>query len=222
MATAQALQQALGSLARRSLGLEAALELLGTMLELSHPRLEDLLVASRPGALGAGGLLSLGELALHALQAAGELARLELTVPQAATQSIDLGAAIALEIDQLVFGFDAKSLLGVLALLDLSQLALDDILGVAPAALVLSRLRTITDGSHGSIGGDHLRGAPRLLLGVAQPLLQARHVRLERPHGRLSGLCAKGQRVLTGLGRTARATFGEQVALASASASFRA
>ncbi len=62
---------------------------------------------------------------------------------------------------------------------------------------------------------DPLGEAMALLLGLAQALLQAREVRLQRAHRRLGRLGAQRQRVLARFGGAASAPFGEQIALAA-------
>ncbi len=98
-------------------------------------------------------------------------------------------------------------MLGVLALLGPPQLLLG-----ARAALGGG------DRRDGLLALDELGYSPRLRLGLPQALLEAGHVRLERPHRRLGGLRAADQAGVAGLDGAPRPAFGEQVALGSPAA----
>src|SRR5437879_790152 len=114
MAPAHALKQALGALPGCSLGVELAVHLDRTTLELAEPRLERALGASLGRSLGCGGLLGLGQLPLNALQPRGQRARVALARVHTATQPVDLGTTLAFEIAATLLGLHAQSLLGVL------------------------------------------------------------------------------------------------------------
>ena len=81
-----------------------------------------------------------------------------------------------------------------------------------------ARLRLGVDAGGGrrALGLDQLGHPPALLFGLAQALLQAGDVGLERSHGGLRGLGATREEMLSGFHRAARSTFREQVALAAA------
>ena len=64
-----------------------------------------------------------------------------------------------------------------------------------------------------ALGVEQLGDPAAFLLGLAQPLLQARDVAFERLDRRFGGLRAAQQGRLAALGRAARAPFGEEVGL---------
>src|SRR6185312_6689556 len=187
---------AFGPLAGAALGHQATLQLLGTALEARHARGEVALGPAQRGALGRGGLLGLGELALQAVDPARELGELVLAArPGDGGAGGGALALLALEPRQSSLGLDAKLLLGVLALLDPPQLA-----------LALGRV--------GSLGLEQGGRAAALLLGLLKTGLEARDVTFERLDGRFGRLRAALQGRLAGLGRAARSALGEEVRLA--------
>ena len=82
------------------------------------------LAAFHRDTLGRHGLFGLGQLTLDALQPLGQLTRVVLACPQTATEPGDLTPAVAREACVTVLCLDAQLLLGVLALLDTTQLVL--------------------------------------------------------------------------------------------------
>jgi hypothetical protein len=186
---------ALGPLACAALGLQAAFDLLRATLELPDARAQLLFGPPQAGALGRCALLGLGELAAQLLDAAGQLAGFALGAADPRGQLIGALAAVVLEAGEPALGLHAQLLLGVLALLDPPQLALA--LG-AVRALCLEQLGYT---------------AP-FLLGLAQSLLQGRHVALECLDRRFRGLGPALERGLTAIGRAPRASFGEEIGVA--------
>ncbi len=132
------------------------------------------------------------------LQAGRQLAGLELVRAETITQATQLVTALALGPHEAVLGLDAQLLLGVLALLDPAQLGLA-LLGAGPLRL------------------DHARHPPLLVLGLAQPLLQAGDMAFERLDGRFGRLGPAREGGLAALCGTSRPPFGQQVAFARAS-----
>ena len=109
MALAHALQQALRALARGALGVEPALDLLSAALQVGDPLLQLQLghrshVGAHRRALGLGGLLGLGQLALDAVESQPQLARIVLAVAQPRTEALDLHQALALGPQQPLLG----------------------------------------------------------------------------------------------------------------------
>ncbi len=194
---------AFGALAGAALCLQAALDLLGAALELGHARGQLGFRASEAGALGGGALLGLGELAAQLLDAPREIAAVLLAGSNTARELLVALATLALQAGEAVLGLDAQLLLGVLALLDPAQLA------VALGAVC-------------ALGVQQLPDPSPFLLGVAQPLLQARDMAFERLDRGFGGLRPAQQGGLAGLGGAARAPFGQEVGLPHAARRARA
>ncbi len=206
MGPAHALELLLGALAPGSLGLQPAVDLNRTTLELGEPLVKLLLGTAYRRKLGGRRLLGFGQLPLNALQLPRQLPRSALARAEAPAEPLHLQTTLPFQIDAAVLGLDAQLLLGVLALLR------------APK-LLLAR-RSAVDDRLALLGRDGLRCAPLLLLGLAQTLLQARHVGLERAHGRLGGLGSADQSRVPGFDGAARAAFGQKIAFGSPTAPF--
>src|SRR5271156_2273064 len=110
---------------------------------------------------------------MNALELSRQLPRRALARREATTETFDLQMALAFEVDAAILGRDPQLLLGVLALLGPAQLLFD-----RGGAIAGRRL----------LGFDQLGYPSLLILGLAQARLQARHVGLERAHGRLGRL----------------------------------
>ena len=139
-------------------------ELKRTALELGEPQPQLSLAAraqlgrghrrAQLGQLGRRSLLGLVQLALGALQTLGQLTGVVLACAQTAGEAVDLGTAVALSARATILGLDAQLLLGVLTLLDTTQLVL---------TLCHGRL----------FGGEPLSEDRSLLGGLTHPLLKA-------------------------------------------------
>jgi hypothetical protein len=164
--------------------------------ELGEPYLQLPLAAPYRRMLGRGGLFGLGQLALDRLQPFGQLARVVLARAETTGEPVDLGAAVALELRAAVLGLDAQLLLGVLALLDATQLVL-------------------TLGDRRLLGIEPPGEERSLLSSLLHPLLEAGQMSLECLHGRLSRLCTAGESIRRvggiRINRAARAALGQQI-----------
>jgi hypothetical protein len=228
LGAAQLIERALGSRSRGALEGEQPLHLVCAMLELGDARPQRRLGARGSGALSGGRLLGLGELAFGRLQPVGERLDIALARADPAGQALELDTRLAFVLGEALFGLDSQPLLGVLPLRGALQLALKRGRlrgGELAWALWLTFGATGCPGQAGRLAGapsgvEQLADPPPFLLGVLQPALEARHVRLERAHGRLGGLGAQPQRMLARFDGPAGPTFGEEVALATAATTF--
>ena len=170
-----------------------------------EPRLEALLGAARGRELGGGGLLGLGQLALRRARAAGPAParRCSLALRRRPSRSISRRLS------------RSRSMQRSSASTRSCCSAYSRCLARRSSCSTDGRVRGSAAACSASIELGH---APLLLLGLAQALLEARHVGLERAHGRLGRLRAADQRGVAGLHRAARAAFGQQVALGPAAA----
>ncbi len=216
LCAAQRVQQVFGPPARRALGLEHAVHLERRTLELGQAGAQDTFGSQQRGPLGDRGLLGLVQLALDAVQADLERLRFALARAEPSAQPLHLRPRLAFDLGTAVFGLDAQALLGVLALRDALQLALERL---AWQRLLVPRRRRSVAGRAGHL--EPLCSLPSFLLDLAQAVLQAGDVGLQRPHRRLGRLGAQHQRVLARFGGAARPPFSQQVALAAAPAALR-
>src|SRR5204863_9518886 len=88
---ANPLEQALGALACRALGVQSASQQAGLALERVEAFVHELLRAPRRRAFDRRRLLGVGQLALHGLQAHSQDVRLALARAQASQEVVDLG-----------------------------------------------------------------------------------------------------------------------------------
>src|SRR5258708_23063161 len=158
-----------GALTGGALGEETPLDLLGAALALGAPGLQVGFGLPQRGTLGARRLLGFRELALDRVDPGRELHQLALAGGCRPCLGGGTRAALALEPREALLRLDPQLLLGVLTLLDPSQLALP--LG-AVHALRLA----------------HRGPAAPLLLGLLEPRLQAGDLAFQRLDGRLRRL----------------------------------
>jgi hypothetical protein len=176
IAATHVLKLALGVLAPGPFGVDLPADLKRLALELRDSYLQLLLISSYRRSFGRCGLFGLGELALNALQLLGKVSCAVLTRAQMANESLDLGTTITLEVHVTVLGLDAQLLLGVLALLDTTQLVL-------------------TLRSRSLLGLELLGEDNSLLRGLQQLLLKAGQMCLERTYRCLCYLSTTCERI---------------------------